>query len=322
MYKVFNERSAIALTVVSLCASAQWTSAQAAPDDYEWDGIFSAAIGYDDNLRQEDNTSAVASGLDDNYLEVLGSASRYVSGVRNDGIRIAGTLFSRQYATEDEFDFSQLGVGVGYDKSFSDWKSRFDLGYDYVTYSGETYQRITKLRAEGRRRLTKKTELRLRYEAQFIDAGANYSNLDGTRQYVRAETRIKQGKTRYRLSYTYQTNDRDGDRDDTVTPSTFSSDSPNRHILRANARIPFSSKWRGEIEARYRMSKYQEPEELSGGGRITREDDRFRTRLGLEYKSGDQTKLFARYDYYDNDSNIEEQIYTRNLYSFGLKHTF
>jgi predicted porin len=61
---------------------------------------------------------------------------------------------------------------------------------------------------------------------------------------------------------------------------------------------------------------------LSGGQTITREDDRTRARLGLEYKSGDNTKLFARYDYYDNDSNIDEQIYERNLYSIGLKHTF
>ena len=313
MYRVFNDRCAITLITVSLCASAQ-----AASDDHDWAGILSASIGYDDNLRQEDNTSAVASGLDDNYLEVLGSASRYVSGVRNDGLRISGTLFSRQYATENDFDFSQLGVGVGYDKTFSDWKSRFDAGYDYVTYSGETYQRITKLRAEGRRRLSKKTELRLRYEHQFIDAGANYSNLDGTRQYVRAETRIKQGKTRYRLSYTYQTNDREDSRSGT----SFSSDSPNRHILRANARIPFNSNWKGEIEARYRMSRYQDPEVESGVTTITREDDRFRARLGVEYKQTDQTKLFVRYEYYDNDSNIDSQIYTRNLYSFGLKHTF
>lgn len=318
MYRVFNGRSAIVLTVVSLCASAQYASAEIASDGHEWAGIVSASIGYDDNLRQEENTSAVASGLDDNYLEVLGSASRYVSGVRNDGIRINGTLFSRQYVTENDFDFSQLGVGAGYDKTFSDWKARFDAGYDYITYRGETYQRVTKLRAEGRRRLTKKTELRLRYEAQFIDTDAIYSYLDGTSQYVRAETRIKQSKNRYRLSYTYETNDRE----DSRTATTFSSDSPNRHIFRARARIPFSSKWKGEIEARYRMSKYRDPEELSGAQTITREDDRFRVRFGVEYKSADKTKIFALYDYYDNDSNIDEQIYTRKLYSIGVKYTF
>ena len=318
MYRVFNDRSAITLITVSLCASAQCTSAQAASDDHKWAGILSASIGYDDNLTQEDNTSAVASGLDDNYLEVLGSASRYLSGARNDGLRISGTLFTRQYESEGDFDFSQLGVGVGYDKTFSNWKARFDAGYDYITYSGETYQRVTKLGAEGRRRLTKKTELRLRYEHQFIDAGANYSNLDGTRQYVRAETRIKQGKTRYRLSYTYQTNDRDDSRSGT----SFSSDSPNRHILRANARIRFNSNWKGEIEARYRMSRYQDPEVESGVTTITREDDRFRARLGVEYKYADKTKLFGQYDHYDNDSNIDSRDYERDLFSVGVKHTF
>jgi len=307
MYRVFHNRGAITLIAVSLCGSAQ-----AASDDHKWAGILSASMGYDDNLTQEDNTSAVASELDDNYLEVLGGASRYVSGVRNDGMRISGTLFSRQYGSETDYAFSQLGVGVGYDKTFSDWKGRFDAGYDQSTFGGDTYQQTIKLRAEGRTRLTKKTELRLRYEANVIDAGTNYSNLDGTRQYVRAETRIKQGKNRYRLSYTYQTNDRE----DSTTP-TFSSDSPNRHILRANARIRLSSKWKGEIEARYRMSRYQDPEESSG---LTREDDRFRARLGVEYKYADKTKLFGRYDYYDNDSNIGSQSYTRSLISVGVKY--
>jgi hypothetical protein len=318
MYRVFNERSAIALTVVSLCASATCTSALAASDDHEWEGIVSAAIGYDDNLTLEDDTSAVASGLDDNYLEVLGSASRYLSGVRNDGLRINGTVFARQYSSEGDFDFTQLGLGVGYDKTFADWKGRFDAGYDYMTYGGETYQRVTKLRAEGRRRLTKKTELRLRYEGQYIDAGENYSYLNGTRQTIRAETKIKQGKTRYRLSYAYETNDRE----DTRTATTFSSDSPNRHIIRARARVPFSSNWKGEIEARYRKSKYRDPDVLSDGSTITREDDRFRARVGLEYEFADNTKVFGRYDYYDNDSNFESKVYTRNLYSIGVKHTF
>lgn len=313
MYRVFRDRSAITLMAVSLCASAQ-----AASDGHEWAGVLSASIGYDDNLTLEDDTSAVASGLDDNYLEILGSASRYVSGVRNDGLRIYGTLFTRQYQSESDFDFTQLGAGAGYDKTFSDWKARFDAGYDYMTYGGETYQRVTKLRAEGRRRLTKKTELRLRYEANFIDAGQNYSYLDGTRQYVRAESRIKQGKNRYRLSYTYQTNDRE----DSRTATTFSSDSPDRHILRANARIALGSNWNGEIEARYRKSKYRDPDVMSDGTTITREDERFRARLGVEYEFADKTKLFGRYDYYDNDSNIDSKIYTRNLYSVGIKHSF
>ncbi len=308
MYRIFRDRMLIAPIVIFLSGSAQ-----AASDDHEWAGILSASFGYDDNLTLEDDTSAVASELKDNYLEVLGSAGRYVSGVRNDGLRISGTLFSRQYQNEVDFGFSQIGGGVGYDKIFSDWKARFEAGYDHITYGGETYQQVTKFGAEARRRMTEKAELRLRLQANFIDAGTNYSNLDGTRQYVRAETRIKQGKNRYRLSYTYQTNDRE----DSTTP-TFSSDSPNRHILRANARIRLSSKWKGEIEARYRMSRYQNPEESSG---LTREDDRLRARLGVEYKYADKTKLFGRYDYYDNDSNIGLQSYTRSLISVGVKYS-
>ena len=228
MYRVYRGRSVITLIAAFMCFGAK-----AATDDHEWSGVISAAAGHDDNLTQEDNTSAVASGLDDNYIEVLGGASRYLSGVKNNGFRVTGTLFSRNYISKNDYDYTVLGVWVGKDKTLAKWKARFDAGYDYSTYGGNTYQRVTKLRAEGRHELSKKTELRLRYEANFIDASGTYSNLNGTRQYLRAETRFKQGKNRYRLSYTYETNDRDDSRSGT----SFSSDSPNRHIFRAKAKI-------------------------------------------------------------------------------------
>lgn len=313
MYRFVRDRIAVTLIAVFCCGSVQ-----AASDGHEWEGILSASVGNDDNLTLEDDTSSRASGLEDNYLQILGSASRYVSGVRNDGLRINGTLFTRQYETEDDFNFTLLGIGAGYDKTFSDWKARFEAGYDHIEYGSETYQRVTKLGVEGRRRLTKKTELRLRYAVNFIDAGEDFSNLDGTRQFVRAETRIKQGSNRYRLSYAYQTNDRD----DRRTARTFSSASPNRHIVRANARIPFNSKWSGEIDARYRMSRYRDSNEFFDGTTKTREDDRLRTRLAIEYKLASKTNLFGRYDYSDNDSNIDSRSYTRNLVSVGVKQTF
>jgi len=313
MFSFFRDRIAVTMLVVFCCANAQ-----AAPKSHDWVGIVSGSIGNDDNLTLTDDSSAVASDQEDEYVEILGSASRYVSGVRNDGVRINGTLFTRQYESESDFNFTLLGAGVGYDKTFADWKARFDLGYDYIDFGSETYQRVTKLGVEGRRRLTKSTELRLRYEANFIDAGENFSNLDGTRQYVRAETRIKQGSNRYRLSYTYQTNDRDDRRGTT----TFSSASPNRHILRANARIPFNQKWQGEIDARYRSSRYRDRNILSDGSTTTREDDRFRSLLGIEYKLTGETKLFGRYQYYDNDSNIDGRSYERNLVSVGAQLTF
>jgi len=313
MYKLFQNRVAVALM-----ATFWGVSAQAAPSGHEWTGILSASIGNDDNLTLDDDTSAVPSEVDDDYLELLASASRYISGVRNDGFRVNGTLFTRNYDSVSAFDFTLLGAGIGYDKTFSNWKTRFDAGYDYITFGSETYQEVAKLGIEGRRRLSKKTELRLRYEANFIDAGKDFTNLDGTRQYVRAETRIKQGKNRYRLSYTYETNARD----DRRTATTFSSASPNRHIIRANARIPFAGKWQAEIDARYRVSKYRDRNVFSDSSTQTRKDDRFRSRLGLEYNLTKETKLFGRYDYLDNDSNIDSRSYDRDLISIGAQLIF
>lgn len=307
------------IKIVATLMAASWCGyALAGPDGHEWTGVLSASIGNDDNLTLEDDSSSVASDKEDTFIDLLGFASRYFSGVRNDGVRASGTLFTRQYDSESEFNFTLLGAGIGYDKTFSDWKTRFDAGYDHIEYGSDVYQRVTKLAVEGRRSLTSKTELRLRYEANFIDAGDDFRNVDGTRQYVRAETRIKQDSNRYRLSYTLETNDRK----DSRTATTFTSSSPVRHILRANARIPLSSNWKAEVDARYRVSRYRDSDVFSNGTSKTREDDRFRARLGLEYKLASRTKLFGRYDYYDNDSNINTRSYERNLFSTGIQHSF
>lgn len=318
MYRYVSRGFRQQAAVIAMLATFGCGNAQAALNGHEWSGILSASVGNDDNLTLGD-ASSVASQREDNYLEVLGFASRYLSGVRDDGVRISGTLFTRQYESENDFGFTLVGVGVGYDKKFTDWKTRFEAGYDYIEYGGDTYEKISKLAVEGRHHLTQDAELRLRYEADFISAPDTlYRNLEGTMHQFRAETRLKQDSNRYRLSYTLETNDRD----DFRTATTFTSSSPVRHILRANARIPFAGKWEGEIDARYRKSRYRDKNLFSNGSSKTRDDERFRARLGIEYKYTGKTRFFGRYENFNNDSNIDTYSYDRNLISVGIQHTF
>jgi len=284
----------------------------------DWNGLLQLSVASDDNVSLTDSNDIVASNESDNYIEVLGSASRYLTGNKDNGVRFIGTLFNREYDTEDGFDFTLLGAGLGYDRKLGDWNARFEANYEYLEFGGDTYEKILHVSAEGRHKFSKKTELRVRYRYSDINAPEDaFSNLEGDRHQLRVEGRFRSGKNRYRLSYTYE----DNDRDDRTTMTTFSSSSPIRHILRANAKVPLNAKWETEFDVRYRDSRYKD-DNVSGGMSTRRDDDRFRAKATLKYKLDSKTKLFADYNHFDNDSSIDTFTYKRNVASVGVEHFF
>ena len=284
----------------------------------DWNGLLQLSVASDDNVTLTESNDVVASNESDNYLEVLGSASLYLTGNKDNGVRFIGTFFNREYDTADGFNFSLLSAGLGYDRKLADWHTRFEGHYEYLEFGGDTYQKNIHVSAEGRHKFSKKSELRIRYRYSDIHAPEDaFDNLEGDRHQLRFEGRFRSGKNRYRLSYTYE----DNDRDDRETMTTFSSSSPIRHILRANAKIPLNAKWETEFDMRYRDSRYKD-DNVSGGMSTQRDDERFRAKATLKYKLDNKTKLFADYNHFDNDSNIDTFTYKRNVASVGVSHFF
>jgi predicted porin len=291
-------------------------TAAAAADD--WSGILSVSVGNDDNVTLADDSNVVASGEKDNFVDVLATAGTYLTGNRDDGIRLKGTFYNRGYDTEDDFNFTLAGVGIEYQKKFGEWHGRFGAKYNYIEFGGEPYESIVSLKAEGRRKLNKNTELRIRYRYSDITAeSAQFDNLEGDRHQLRVEGRYKQGKNRYRLSYRFETNDRN----DTETATTFTSSSPVRHTIRANAKIPLVGKWGSEFDLRWRDSRYKD-DNVAPGSSVRREDDRLKASAGLNYQLDKKTDLYADYTYTDNDSNIDSFQYERNVVSMGVNYFF
>ena len=292
------------------------SAASAAASD--WKGLLKLSVANDDNVTLTESNDVVASNESDTFIDVLGTASRYLTGDKDNGVRLIGTLFNREYDTADGFDFTLLGAGLGYDRKLGDWNGRFEANYEYLEFGGDTYEKILHLSAEGRHKFSKNTELRVRYRYSDINAPEDaYSNLEGDRHQLRFEGRFRSGKNRYRLSYTYE----DNDRDDRTTMTTFSSSSPVRHTLRANAKIPLAEKWESEFDLRYRDSRYKD-DNVSGGMSTRRNDERFRAKATLKYKLDTKTKIFADYNHFDNDSNIDSFTYERNIVSVGISRFF
>jgi len=285
----------------------------------DWSGILSATVGNDDNVTLGTDSNILSSNEKDNFLDVLATAGRYLMGNKEDGIRFSSTLYNREYDTEDSFNFFLVGGGLAYHKKIGDWYGRFGAKYNYLEFGGDPYETVLSATAEGRRKLSKNTELRLRYRYSDINSESRrFNNLDGDRHQARMEVRFKQGSNRYRLYYEFQTNDRA----DRSTATTFTSSSPVRHTLRANAKIPLNAKWGTEFDdLRYRDSRYKD-DNLSAGVSTRRDDERFRAKAELNYKLTKKADVFVDYTYTDNDSNLDIFDYQRNVVSVGVNYLY
>lgn len=303
---------------VSVLAALCCGTATAADSGSDWTGLVSVAVGNDDNVTLNDDSNIVASNEGDNFLNVLGTAGTYLTGNRDNGIRFDGTFYIREYDTEDDYNFSLVSAGLAYHKKLGDWNGRFGAKYSYITYGSDPYQSVYDFSAEGRRKLNKNTELRLRYTYSDIDSeSSQFNNTDGDRHRLRAEGRFKAGKNRYLLSYRFETNDRN----DSQTATTFTSSSAVRHTLRANARIPLAGKWSSELDLRWRDSRYKD-DNVAPGSSVRRKDDRLTAKMALNYELKKKLELFADYTYTDNDSNITTYAYDRNTVSMGVRYLF
>ena len=285
-----------------------------------WNGLASASFGYDDNVTLVDDDSSVgASDLKDHFFDVLGTAGRYLKGDKNDGIRFQGTLYNREYDTDDNFNFFLISGGLAYHRKLGDWYGRFGAKYDYLEFGGDPYESIITLSAEGRHKLSKNTEIRLRYRYSDIDAeSSQFNSIDGDRHRLNAEYRLKHAGNRYRFSYTYETNDRN---DSVRTATTFSSSSPVRQTLRANAQIPLNAKWGTEFDVRYRDSRYKDDNVIASVER-RRNDDRLKVKAELNYRIDRKTDVFIDYTHTDNESSISSFDYDRNEVSVGVNYLF
>lgn len=284
----------------------------------DWSGILSVSLGNDDNVTLGDDSNVQASNEGDNFLDILATAGTYLTGNRDAGFRVNGTFYNREYDTEDGFNFTLVAASIAYHKKLGSWHGRFGAKYSYIEFGGEPYESVYDLTAEGRHKFSKTTEIRIRYRYSDINAeSTQFNNLEGDRHQLRIEGRLKAGGNRYRLSYRYETNDRN----DTETLTTYTSSSPVRHTIRVNAKIPLSGKWGSEIDMRWRDSRYKD-DNVTLISSVRRKDDRFKAKLGLNYEYNRNIELYADYTYTDNDSNIDSNEYVRNTISMGVNYLF
>jgi tetratricopeptide (TPR) repeat protein len=280
--------------------------------------LASASLGYDDNVTLAPDEFVATSDADDTFLQYLAAGTFQLRGDRHDGFQLKGSLLGFDYFDLDDFDQTYLRAGVEWDRRWNGWDTDLAAYADWVYLDGDRFETVITGEAEGLRRLTERTRLRLRYRLSRIEAEAPYDYLTGTRHRAAVEGRYS-ARVDARLGYELAYNDRE----DLGTATTFTSVSPTRHQLFAEMAYPFAATWRAEAEVAYRLSRYHDANRDSGTGldRV-REDDRIRLQAGLNRDLPWRLRAFAEYARTVNDSNIAAYDYTANVYRVGVERFF
>jgi len=280
--------------------------------------LVSVSAGYNDNVVLEPDDTFVPGDRGDEFLQYLAAGTAQLAGDAGEGFQLKASVLGIDYFDLNRFDQNFLRGGAEWDQELGGWDTDLAAYVDWLNLDGELFETIVTGEAEGLRTLTESTRLRLRYRFSRIEAEAPYEHLTGSRHRMAVEGRYR-GPFDARAGYELEYNDRE----DLSTATSFTSVSPTRHEVFAEAEYPFGGAWKAEGKVEYRHSRYHDAntDAATGLDRI-REDDRLRLQATVSRKLPWQLEAFAEYEYTENDSNITDYDYTANVYRLGLERFF
>ncbi|WP_193165108.1 tetratricopeptide repeat protein [Microbulbifer hainanensis] len=267
----------------------------------EWDVYANFAGGYDDNVNlvAQDAPSQQADSYTQSYVSArLGFAN---------SARVYASMFDINYADVDTQDFRIGKVGMDYPMRAADWYLLPSVNIFQSTLMGSDYQDGFDFKLKARRYFGNNAFTTSYRYSDFDASEPLFEPTAGDRHRLRFEYEVPTAFGELRGRYQYETNDR--------SDSLSRSYSPERHSLA----LRYKNSWnalQGYFDLDWRSSDY------GTVATVTREDERLRSTLGASYRLTSNWNLGFRYQYTDNDSNLPEERYSRNLYlldvSFGL----
>ncbi len=136
---------------------------------------------------------------------------------------------------------------------FEDWYTSAHLNLSKSTYGGDDFQRITKLDIIGRKPVSKRERIYLRYQAEDIRSdNVIYDYLAGWRQRAKVEYRHYAQNNTKQLYYELELNDRG----ELVTSTGTYEYSPTRHTIRGIYTHIINKHWWLTGDLSYRISDF------------------------------------------------------------------
>jgi len=288
----------------------------------KWQGLLSAAVGYDDNANLASDTGDDRiSEEGDAFTELFGFANYYLQGDFRDGYRLNGGFYSRLYFDESEFSFSTLFLGLTRDKQWDTWHTQAGIFVNGSVLEDDYFGTTGTLRLAARRNFDR-FRLRLQNDLSGIETRDSFDFLSGIRNQSTIELLRPLDIGKIRVGYQLELNDRK----DQSIGNEFFSYSPIRNKIYVDFDYFVAPRWILNLRGEYRKSLYPDDNrQINADGTVVtdeRDDDYISVTLRAEYEFVRDWATFGEYRYTDNDSNFDRFSYESNQVMFGISRSF
>lgn len=284
-----------------------------------WSGWFSAGLGYDDNVSRVNDDLTAVSNQDDLFLDAYGSIDYRLNGNRRRGNMIRFGAALTRYGDLEFYNQLLVNAGLYHYHPLGAWRTRVGGHYYHDWLNDEPYQQRINIQLRADRRYGEAQRLRLQYDYSRLDElDARYEFVTGDRQRFKIENSTRGEKSRFKLGYRLELNDRE----DLASGANFISHSPTRHTFFAGLRHNFTHRWLGRLDGEYRYSRYADNEVITGVDRGRREDDRFRGTVRAVYRFTPSFEWELMYRHTRNESNFVDEDYSVNQVVLSLNASF
>lgn len=270
-------------------------------DEARWTGYFASALGFDDNVALLNELVLASSEASSPLAEVLGVLTRDF-GSRP--LRFDASGYAVHYPDVGDFDQTALRLSLEGELSFGRWSLFVGPTLGRTTLNGEGFEELAGADMRLRRRFGDGFVFEAR--AVYDDTSAadsQFAYLDGWHRLLRLSVQHT-GTARVRAAY-------DVERDDRADPGV----SPSRERLGIFYQRRLSQTWSADATAAYRTSRYS-------AASVPREEQLLELTFAARRTLGREWTLGVEYQWFNNDSTVEDFAYDGQRFALGLSRSF
>ena len=270
-------------------------------DEPDWTGYFSGGIGYDDNVALLNELVLASSEASSPLAEVLGVLTRDF-GARPLRFDVSG--YAVHYPDVGDFDQTAVRLSLEAELKLAQWRIFVGPTLGRSTLNGDGFEELVGADARLRRAFGDGFVFEAR--AVYDDASAadsRFAYIDGSHRLLRLSVQHT-GTARVRAGYDFE-------REDRADPGV----SPSRERLGVVYQRRLSTIWSADAAVAYRRSRYS-------AASVPREEQLLEATFVARRALGRYWTVGFEYQWFDNDSTLEDFTYDGQRFALGLSRSF
>ena len=272
-----------------------------AVDEARWTGYFAGALGYDDNVALLNELVLASSEASSPLAELLGVLTRDFGAKP---LRFDASGYAVHYPDVGDFDQTALRLSLEAEVGLGSWALFVGPTLGRTTLNGDGFEEL--IGADMRLRRSFGDGFVFEARAVYDDTNAadsRFAYLEGWHRLLRLSVQHT-GTARVRAAY-------DVERDDRADPGV----SPSRERIGIVYQRRLSATWSADAAAAYRTSRYT-------AASVPREEQLLEVTFGARRALGRDWTLGLEYQWFDNDSSVEDFAYDGQRFALGLSRNF